>query len=104
MEKHMKIDRKIGSKIDARKVTKKEASRDLIWYPKWSLGAPRRAPGGSPRPPEGARTISKKNDFFWSFSGTPKKPKNAKVPCLSKGVYSTSDGKQTQKLCIRLEM
>ena len=45
------------------KTLENEASRDLIWYPKSSLGAARRAPGGSPRPPEGTRTISKKTPF-----------------------------------------
>ena len=100
----MKIDRKIDSKIDVQKLLKIGASRDLIWYPKSSLGAPRRAPGGSPRPPEGARTISKKNEFFSSFSGTPKKPKGKQKALFPTCPQRAPNGRQTQKLCIRLEI
>ena len=64
MEKYRKIDRKMDSKIDAQKLTKIGASRDLIWYPKSSLGAPRRVPGGSLEPSEALRTQTEKNTKF----------------------------------------
>ena len=64
MEKYMEIDRKMNSKIGARKLVKVRVSRDLFWYPKSSLGGHRREPGGSLEPSEALRIETEKNIEF----------------------------------------